>query len=89
MDINYMLNQDEHKEYCRCWWVYLDKIVGDKEFAYRVRRELTWIDSVKKWPMNWPEVSYMFTSVKEYDYKTATREFVRIIQLAETPAEGR
>ncbi len=77
------LTEQEYKQYCECWLSYLENIGRDIEFSNYVRNQLTWVKSVRSWPLVWPEVHYLFSPNCNCSHIDGTRSFIAIIKASE------
>jgi hypothetical protein len=89
------MSEDDYRECCRCWQVYLDRI-GDEhrgmtgrsegEFPRRIREKLPDV-TAWAWPTVWPHVQQMFAprdrETGRVDWEAGTRLFVEAVRFAE------
>ncbi len=77
----------EYKEYCRCWKLFLDRIIWrDKRFAAVMTNRAADLGArVRAWPTNWGDVQHIFAMKGDSDWTQAAKRFVEAVQVGSKP----
>jgi hypothetical protein len=64
--MEFPLSPEEYKRFCRCWFLYLEKIERDRHFTEDLRSRLPRNIVVRRWPTVWPGVEILFGGVGSF-----------------------